>query len=61
MPFKYLQSSRHQIKKSSTLNRSWSHYNKSLINRGDMTIWLSQDVINQWYGKNRVYDGTGTP
>ena len=25
-----------------------------------MTIWLSQDVINQWYEKDRVYDGTGT-
>jgi hypothetical protein len=61
VPFKYHQSNRHQIKKSSTFNRGWSHYNKSLINRGDMTIWLSQDVINQWYEKDRVYDGTGTP
>lgn len=26
-----------------------------------MTIWLSQDVINNWYEQDRVYDGTGTP
>lgn len=26
-----------------------------------MTIWLSDDVIDQWYEKDRIYDGTGTP
>ena len=26
-----------------------------------MTIWLSQDVIDQWYERDRIYDGTGTP
>jgi hypothetical protein len=26
-----------------------------------MTIWLSQDVIDQWYEKDRIYDGSGTP
>lgn len=26
-----------------------------------MTIWLSQDVINEWYVKDRIYDGTGIP
>ena len=61
MPFKHYQTNRQQIKKSSTFNRDWSHYNRSLINRGNMTIWLSQNVIGQWYEKDRVYDGAGTP
>lgn len=61
MPFKYNESKRHHLKKQSTFNRDWSLYNKSLINRGDMTIWLSQGVINEWYEKVRIYDGTGTP
>jgi len=61
MPFKYHQSRRHHINKQFKTNRDWRHYNKSLTNRGNMTIWLSQDVIDQWYEKDRVYDGTGTP
>ena len=61
MPFKYHQSHRQYIKKQSTFQRDWSHYNESLKNRGDVTIWLSEDVINQWYEQGRIYDGTGTP
>jgi hypothetical protein len=61
MPHKYNQTRRHYIKNQPTFNRSWSHYNESLKNRGDMTIWLSQDAIAQWYEKDRIYDGTGTP
>ena len=61
MPFKYHQSHHQHFKKHSTFRRDWSHYNESLKNRGDMTIWLSQDVINEWYEKDRIYDGTGTP
>jgi len=61
MPFKYHRSHRRNIKKQSTFCRDWSHYNESLKKRGDMTIWLSPDVINEWYMKDRIYDGTGTP
>jgi hypothetical protein len=28
--------------------RDWSNYNKKMKMRGDITIWLSPDVINQW-------------
>jgi hypothetical protein len=52
---------RHHIKKQNTAGRDWSHYNESLKRRGDMTIWLSLDVITQWDEKDRIYDGTGTP
>jgi len=61
MPFKYHQPHRHHIKKQNTVDRDWSHYNDSLKRRGDITIWLSQDVINQWYAMDRIYDRTGTP
>ena len=29
---------------------SWSNYNQSLINRGDITLWLSDDFLTQNLG-----------
>lgn len=54
MPFKYNESRRSHIKKQYSTNRNWSHYNDSLKSRGDMTIWLSHDVIDEWYVKDRI-------
>lgn len=31
---------------------NWSAYNKSLIGRGDITLWIEEQVIKNWY-----YDG----
>ena len=31
---------------------NWPSYNKSLINRGDITVWFDEDLIDQWF-----YDG----
>ena len=28
--------------------RNWPSYERSLINRGDLTLWLSEDVIQSW-------------
>ena len=27
---------------------NWRAYERSLINRGDLTLWLSEDVIQSW-------------
>jgi len=61
MPYKFHEPHRHHIKKQPSFRRDWSHYNESLKDRGSMTIWLSNDVIENWYEQDRVYDGTGTP
>lgn len=61
MPFKYNQSRQHHFKNQAAHTQDWKNYNESLRRRGDITIWLSQDVIDQWYAKDRIYDGTGTP
>ena len=29
--------------------QNWQAYERSLIQRGDLTIWLSEDVIQSWY------------
>lgn len=31
--------------------RNWKDYNCSLINRGNLTIWFSEDAIKNWYQK----------
>ena len=31
--------------------RNWKDYNKSLRQRGSLTFWFSQDVLNNWTGK----------
>lgn len=30
---------------------NWSKYNKSLINRGSITFWFSQESIDKWFAK----------
>ena len=29
--------------------RNWSEYNKSLVNRGNLSVWISEDAIDNWY------------
>lgn len=29
--------------------RNWSDYNKSLVNRGSITFWFSEDATKQWH------------
>ena len=43
--------------------RNWSQYNKSLVARGSLTLWVNDEVLNQWYhlsknnkpGRNNLY------
>lgn len=61
MPYRINGAGRYYIKKSSESMVNWSKYNKALTKRGEITLWLSEDVIANWIEKDRVYDGTGTP
>ncbi|MFT5167306.1 MAG: hypothetical protein ACI8P3_002543 [Saprospiraceae bacterium] len=31
---------------------NWPSYNKALVGRGDITIWIDEAAVNSWY-----YDG----
>jgi hypothetical protein len=62
VPFKARQFYYRRNKKpKAQLKRVWSDYNKKMKMRGDITIWLSPDVIEQWTIADRQYDGSGTP
>ena len=32
--------------------RNWSKYNESLVQRGSVTFWFSEDVLSQWHHSN---------
>ena len=29
--------------------RNWSEYNQSLCNRGNLTVWIEEEVLQEWY------------
>ena len=39
---------RHPQYKTSYRVKNWPEYERSLRNRGDITVWLSQDAIDAW-------------
>ena len=61
MPYKYLENKGIKVPKQKYKVSNWSAYNNALRSRGSIEVWLSQEVIEQWYNQDRVYDGTGAP
>lgn len=41
--------------------RNWKEYNRGLINRGNLTIWFSEDAIKSWYQKPQKNKKPGRP
>ena len=41
--------------------RNWKSYNESLVNRGNLTIWFSKDVLKSWYAKRPKRQHRGRP
>ena len=38
--------------------KNWSEYNKALIKRGSLTLWISEDIKEWWHGKGHdIYSG----
>ena len=61
MPHKHYSNCRHHFLKSPAGKRDWARYNKQLKERDNIAIWISDNVAENWYIKDRVYDGTRTP
>ena len=34
--------------------RNWSAYNRSLINRGNITLWVAPEVDQSWYSTKQT-------
>jgi len=41
--------------------RNWSDYNRSLINRGSLTFWISQDLIDNWLAEELTGERGSSP
>jgi hypothetical protein len=39
---------RHLRYKTAYRVKNWAEYDKALRNRGDLTLWISQDAIDAW-------------
>ena len=37
--------------------RNWKEYNRSLINRGSINFWISDDVIEKWASQRPILKG----
>jgi len=61
MPNKYPTKKGWKLPKQRYKISNWREYNQALRKRGDIEIWISEDVVNAWYETERIYDGTGTP
>jgi len=48
MPYKHNESKRHNFEKQQYKIENWDEYNESLCQRGDITIWFSQDALDEW-------------
>ena len=44
-------------KKDTYRTRNWKDYSRSLVNRGSITFWFSEDAITKWHSVER----TGKP
>jgi len=42
-------------------NQQLGEYNDALRHRGNIEIWIDDVAIKNWYERDRVYDGAGTP
>jgi hypothetical protein len=62
MPYKHNESRRHKIKKSRYQVTNWHDYNNGLRQRGDFSIWFTEEAIAGWHpvktgarGRPQVY------
>jgi len=49
MPYKHNENRRHKIKKSRYKVTNWHDYNNGLRQRGDVTIWFTEEAIADWH------------
>lgn len=40
-----------ESKKQKYAPKSWKEYNRSLVNRGNISLWISEDSVKKWYSK----------
>ncbi|MCA3643354.1 MAG: transposase [Methylobacterium sp.] len=57
MPFKFHESRRRHIPKARHRVRNWAAYDRGLVGRGDVRVWLSDGAIAGWRAACRTTPG----
>lgn len=52
MPYKHKESCRHKFTKPKYKVTNWPEYNDALRQRGDITIWFTEEAIELWHPFN---------
>ncbi len=48
MPYKHNESRRHKIEKPRYKVTNWPEYNTALRNRGNFTVYFTEEAVNEW-------------
>ncbi len=48
MPYKHNEKRRHKIQKSQYKVTNWKAYNQALRDRGNITLWFTEEAIEKW-------------
>lgn len=57
MPHKLNEDRRHKIAKQKFKVTNWAAYNESLRQRGDLTVWISEEALSHWLASRRTSPG----
>ncbi|MCM2294675.1 IS5 family transposase [Allorhizobium sp. BGMRC 0089] len=57
MPHKFNEDRRHKIPRQKFKVTNWAAYNESLRRRGDLTVWISDEVLCLWSASRRTSRG----
>lgn len=57
MPYSFNDARRDKIPKTKYRVSNWSAYNESLRRRGDLTVWVADDVAQNWVARRRKTRG----
>ncbi|WP_417810011.1 transposase [Thioclava sp.] len=57
MPYKFNEARRGKFAKATFRVTNWADYNESLRRRGDLAVWISEDVVQNWSAERRKTRG----
>src|ERR671916_1818871 len=57
LPFKLNQAGRHHIPRQKHKVTNWADYDAALRQRGSLTVWVSEDMIQAWRAEPRTTPG----
>jgi len=57
MPFKFHEPHRHRVPKARYRVRNWAEYDRGLVQRGDVRVWISAEALAHWTAACRSTPG----